>query len=124
MASNFVAFLSGLIGLKKKTTCLATVSVLEFVKDKKFDPSDDGAVILDNVNFTDYVDFKNKLNDKKLKASINKDGAFNKLINRLDKVYTTQINEISSSSTSIVQNKSATITIECPPYKITIKITW
>lgn len=124
MASKFVALLSGLIGLKKKTTCLATVSVLEFVKDKKFDPSDEGVVVLDNVNFTDYVDFKNKLNDKKLKASINKDGAFNKLINRLDKVYTTQINEISSSSTSTVQKKSATITIECPPYKITIKITW
>ena len=124
MASKVVDLLYSLIGLKKKTTCLATVSVLEFVKDKKIDSKSDGVVILDNVNFINYVDFKNKLNDKKLKAAINKDGVFNKLINRLDMDYTTQINEISISSTSTIQKKSVTITIECPPYKITIKITW
>jgi hypothetical protein len=117
-------FLSSLFGLKKKPTCFATVSVLEFLKDKKVDSNSEGVVILDNVNFTDYNDFKNKLNDKKLKDVLKKDGAFIKLLNRLDKEYATQINEISVSSTSTVQKKSVKITIEYPPYKLTITITW
>jgi hypothetical protein len=119
MAGNFFA---KLFGLKKKSTCFATVSVLEFLKDKKVDSKSEGVVILDNVNFTDYNDFKNKLHNKELKDVLKKDGAFIKLLNRLNKDYTTQINEISASSTS--QNKTETITLYFPPYKVTIKILW
>jgi len=124
MASNFVAFLSGLIGLKKKATCLATVSVLEFVKDKKFDPNDEGVVVYKE-NITDYKAFKTVVSNKNglLKSMLNKNGAFNKLLTKLDKDYATQINEICVSDTSITQKKTLTITIQYPPYKITIKIT-
>lgn len=119
MAGNFFA---KLFGLKKKPTCFAIVSVLEFLKDKKVDSNSDGNVILSNISFTDYMDFRTKLNDKKLKDVLKKDGAFIKLLNRLDRDYTRQINEISASSTS--QMKSETITLHFPPYKVTIKILW
>jgi hypothetical protein len=115
-------FLASLFGLKKKPTCFATVSVVEFLKDKKVDSNSEGSVILSNISFTDYMDFRTKLNDKKLKDVLKEGGAFIKLLNRFDKEYITQINEISASSTS--QKKTETITLHFPPYKVTIKILW
>ena len=66
MASNFVAFLSGLIGLKKKATCLATVSVLEFVKDRPghdFRYSVDWSKIRKQTHYEPRVSFLEGLRD-------------------------------------------------------------
>lgn len=106
--------------LKLKTSnCLADVSVRVNRGNNKAEK-----IVLNDVAFTTYAELEKALtSNTTLKAALADNDAFNKFVKKLPAT-TLQIKELTIPHEQSVKKQVAKITIEIPPYTVTITISW